>query len=54
MSPEQTAQHAAQAALEAVALAIHAYQEAGYGSQVTDPLREAFDLIAHSIKEVKS
>ena len=51
---EQAAIAAAKAAQDALALAVAAYQEAGFGSQATDPLRDALGGIEHSLREVQS
>jgi hypothetical protein len=51
---EKAAINAAFAAHEAILKAIQAYEEAEFGSLVTDPLRGALSDVAYSIKEVTS
>lgn len=43
-----------QAAAASLRRAIYAYECWGHGSQVTQPLREALDLVEHSLREVQS
>lgn len=49
---EKSAINAAFAAYKALQKAIQAYEEAGFGSLVTDPLRGALSDVAYSISEV--
>ena len=51
---ELRAQLAAALAAKAIAEAIASYQEAGYGSLVTDPLHDALANVNFSLREVKS
>lgn len=43
-----------EAARNTLRRAIYAYACAGYGSLVTQPLREALDLVEYSLREVQS
>ncbi|MBT2337371.1 hypothetical protein J7E49_26155 [Variovorax paradoxus] len=51
---EAVAQLAAAQAAQAIAKAIAAYREAGYGSLVTEPLRDALANVNFSLRQVKS
>lgn len=51
---EKEAIQAAFAAHEAIQKAITAYEAAGFGSHVTDPLRGALSDVSYSIKEATS
>lgn len=51
---EKAAVKAAFEAHEAIQRAIDAYEKAGFGSHVTDPLRGALKDVAYSIKEATS
>ncbi len=54
-SPAETkAEVDARAALAAVTKAITSFQEAEFGSHVTQPLRDALDLVSFSLEEVRS
>lgn len=44
----------AEAARTALKVAIAEYASAGFGSEVTNPLRTALALVAHSLREVQS
>lgn len=44
----------AKRAQTALTQAIASYVAAGFGSQVTDPLREALRQVTHSLREVQS
>lgn len=49
---EESALVAAKTASYALVDAIEAYEAAGYGSHVTQPLRDALGLVEFSIREV--
>jgi hypothetical protein len=51
---EKAAIQAAFAAYEAIRKAIDAYEAAGFGSVVTDPLHGALSDVSYSIKEATS
>ena len=51
---EAEAQQQADLAAETLRRAIYAYECAGYGSHVTQPLREALASVEFSISEVRS
>lgn len=51
---EQLAEARAVAAEHALLRAIEAYDKAGFGSHITDPLREALSLVQHSLSELRS
>lgn len=51
---EKAAIQAAFAAHEAIQKAIAAYEAAGFGSHVTEPLRGALEDVSYSIKEATS
>jgi hypothetical protein len=50
----QLAEARAVAAEHALQRAIEAYDKAGFGSHVSDPLREALSLVQYSLSEVRS
>jgi hypothetical protein len=51
---ERDAIQAALEARDAIQRAIDAYVSAGFGSLVTDPLRDALEHVSHSVKQVQS
>jgi hypothetical protein len=51
---EQAAIKVAKQARDELIVAIAAYETAGFGAQVTDPLRDALDNVSHSLSEVQS
>lgn len=53
-SHEVEAQDTATVAASWLRRAIYAYEFAGYGSHVTQPLREALDNVEFSLREVRS
>jgi hypothetical protein len=51
---EKDAVQAALEARDAIQRAIAAYEFAGFGSLVTDPLRDALENVVHSVEAVQS
>ena len=54
LSYERAAVLRAEEAAAALRFALMAYDLAGFGEQVTQPLRDALALIDHSLREVRS